>query len=87
MTNIIIFSISWLLIGFIFGLKINTQMMFELNRIDDENSEYDYLTFDDILFLIPLLMLYSVLGIVSLLIWLVMQIDGDKKIIVTKRSK
>ena len=87
MANIIIFLISWLLIGFIFGLKINTQMMFELNRIDDENSEYDYLTFDDILFLIPLLMLYSVLGIVSLLIWLVIQIDGDKKIIVTKRSK
>lgn len=87
MTNIIIFLISWLLIGFIFGLKINTQMMFELNRIDGENSEYDYLTFDDILFLIPLLMLHSVLGIVSLLIWLAMQIDGDKKIIVTKRSK
>ena len=86
-TNIIIFTILWLLIGFIFGLKINVAIMFELNRISDENSEYDYLTFEDILFLIPLLMLHSVLGIVSLFIWLAMQIDNDKKIIVRRRSK
>lgn len=86
-TNIIIFMSLWLLIGFIFGLKINVQMMFELNRIGDENSEYDYLTFEDILFLIPLLMLHSVLGIVSFFIWLAMQIDNDEKIIIRKRSK
>jgi len=86
-TNIIIFTILWLLIGFIFGLKINVPMMFELNRISDENSEYDYLTFEDILFLIPLLMLHSALGIVSLFIWLAMQIDNDEKVIVRRRSK
>lgn len=86
-TNIIIFTILWLLIGFVFGLKINVPMMFELNRISDENSEYDYLTFEDILFLIPLLMLHSVLGIASLFIWLAMQIDDDAKVIVRRRSK
>lgn len=86
-TNIIIFTILWFLIGFVFGLKIDIPMMFELNRIDNENSEYDYLTFEDILFLIPLLMLRSALGIVSLFIWLAMQIDNDEKIIVRRRSK
>ena len=87
MIKITIFIISWLLIGFIFGLKINVPIMFELNRIDNENSEYDYLTFEDILFLIPLLILHSVLGILSLFIWLAMQIDNDEKIIVRRRSK
>ena len=52
-TNINIFLILWFFIGFIFGLKITIPMMFDFNRIDDENSEYDYLTFDNILFLIP----------------------------------
>lgn len=82
-----IFLILWFLIGFIFGLKINVPMMFDLNRIDDENSEYDYLTFDNILFLIPLLILHSALGAVSLFMYLIMQIDKDKKIIIKKRSK
>lgn len=86
-TNVIIFIILWLLVGFIFGLKTNVPRMFELNRIGDENSEYDYLTFEDILFLIPLLMLHSALGIVSLFMWLAMQIDNDEKIIVRRRSK
>lgn len=87
LTNINIFLILWFFIGFIFGLKITIPMMFDLNRIDDENSEYDYLTFDNILFLIPLSMLYSALGAISLFMYLIMQIDKDKKIIIKKRSK
>ena len=86
-TNINIFLILWFFIGFIVGLKITIPMMFDFNRIDDENSEYDYLTFDNILFLIPLSMLYSALGVISLFIYLIMQIDKDKKIIIKKRSK
>lgn len=85
-TNTIIFLFLWLLIGFIFGFKINLQMVFELNRIEDENLEYDYLTFEDILFLILSSILYSAFGIVSLYIWLAIQF-GDKKIIIIKRSK
>lgn len=86
-TNINIFLILWFFIGFIFGLKITIPMMFDFNRIDDENSEYDYLTFDNILFLIPLSMLHSALGFISLFMYLIMQIDKNKKIIIKKRSK
>lgn len=85
-TNTIIFLFLWLLIGFIFGFKINLQMIFGLNRIEDENLEYDYLTFEDILFLILSSILCSTFGIVSLYIWLAIQFE-DKKIIVIKRSK
>lgn len=85
-TNTIIFLFLWLLIGFIFGFKINLQMVFELNRIEDENLEYDYLTFEDILFLILSSILFSAFGIVLLYIWLAIQF-GDKKIIIIKRSK
>ena len=77
----------WLIIGFIYGFKIYFPMFVDFHRIDDE-QEFDYITVLDALFLILLSMLHSITGILSMIMFYLMQIQ-DKKIVIktSKRSK
>lgn len=87
--NIIIALIIglWLIIGFIYGFKIFFPFFLEHNRITDTEN-YDYITVMDICFLIPLLMLSSLVGIVMLTSYYLIKFQ-DKKIIIktSKRGK
>ena len=77
----------WFIIGFIYGFKIHFPMFVDLHRIDDE-QKFDYITVLDTLFLISLSMLHSITGILSMIMFYLMQIQ-DKKIVIktSKRSK
>lgn len=80
--NIIIVLIIglWLAIGFIYGFKIFFPFFLEHNRITDVEN-YDYITVMDICFLIPLLILASLVGIVMLILYYLIKFQ-DKKIII-----
>ena len=81
----IIFLIIWFVIGAIYGVKIHAPALIKFNRIDAD-VDYDYLTIDDILFLILLAICHSALGLLSMLMYY-LEKNQDKKFIIGKRSK
>ena len=81
----ILLIIIWFTIGIIYGIKIHLPMFIDLNKINN-NDEFDYITVTDILFLIPLTIIYGVLGFVSMLIYYLIQIQ-DKRIKIKRKFK
>lgn len=85
MAKIIIFLIIWFTIGAIYGVKIHAPAFIKFNRMDADVN-YDYLTIDDILFLILFAICHSALGLLSMLMYYLAK-NHDKKVIIRKRSK